>query len=1643
MKLCDGSGAFDFGDACVRSSWSAVPPILLVLALCIYYLLLRLPIALQRLSTAVQPLFATFTREAEAVAPQSEGDIEVDAQIDVPEVVPLWRSLVFTFAGLIQTLAWITSALFHFTTSHSAPVQCILVALSWLYTAVRPVTVPFATAPYDLFAVYLLHTIGGILLFGGHIFEYVVGEVPLPSTPTLVGLGANLALVLVLLYITVQMPMNLRVKNEDVGQAVSPEDCTRLWEWITFSWVYPLVKHGTHDTLNEKDVWDLSPTLQSRQTFRKFQSIQRATLLRRLFAASSRDMILDFVGTIASVVFAYSGPFFLKHLLDSIDKSDPTPRDKGMAYIYAGLMSLGSILKAQCDLHHLWYLRRACTRIRSELMAAIYEKTLKRKDFSGVVDKEKTGKAVPKAATKEDKAKAKAEANDPKAGADTAKILNLMSSDAGEIASVTSILYYLYGAPFEVGIGSVFLYQLMGWSAFAGFGVMVACWPINTYITKRGVAISKGKYKARDKRMSVVNELIGSIKFVKFFAWEERWIDRVMAARKEEMRWIVKGRLNSLSFTAIFTFTPIAFSVVSFFSYVWFGNELTVGKAFAALQIFGMIRGPMNSLPQVIVNIIQAKVALDRIAVYLAEDEVTGQVSTLKQDFSEPATQHEGLGLENATLQWNKIEVVRKPEPHKVPETSPSASSVNTIVNADGGEPQDHLFELKDISVVFPENQLSVITGPTASGKTALLLALMGEMTLLPGERIIMSKTPTVDEFGNTHGIAYASQSPWLRHQSIKDNILFGDPFDEARYNETIECCALKPDLGMLEDGDLTEIGVKGVSLSGGQKARVALARAVYSRKKYVLLDDPLSAVDSHTSQFLFEKCLQGPLLASRTVILVTHHVELVLPGAHYVVRMLDGRIDTQGTVKELRAQGVLDEIVTHEAAVEVKKEKLAVVADTVDAQTPGEQTEGKKPRKLVEVEHRETGSVKWSVYRAYLAASSEFIWALLVVVMCVRQLRIVGQKIWIKIWSEAYATPVDVSHGFMYHAFGTAANELLLTGNLPHTAHWPSETWRAGSLAIQFPSASEKPMFYIAVYAAIGMAGVVLQVGSAALQYTGALRASRILFKKCLVSVVRATFRWHDRTPVGRMLNRFSKDFETIDGKLASALQAVNSALAGFVVSILTVTVVFPLFIFPASIIAYFYRSLGIGYLNTGRDLRRMQSNSRSPIFSDFGEMLAGIVTVRAFSAEKKFMDNLYSKIDTTMKMEYFYWMLNRWLLVNFGFLGSISVFTTACFAIAFLQDDAGLAGVAITSALNFSDSVHWACRAWTGLELDLNAVERIIEYLDLPQEPPAIIESHRPPAYWPSSSENSSLVIVEDLAVKYAPELPLVLQNVSFELKAGERVGLVGRTGGGKSTLAMSLLRFVDPSSGRIMVDGIDISKIGIHDLRSRITFIPQDATLFSGTLRDNLDPFGDYEDSVCLDIMRRVHLISHTETPPQGTSRAQSDAPSPLGSRPPSPSMQDIDANDTSDSVSTAPTSIETKTTLSLDTQVSAGGANFSQGQKQQIALARALLRRSAIVVMDEATSSVDFATDAKIQETIREEFKGSLLITVAHRLRTIIDFDRLLVLDKGNLVEFDTPLRLIEKEDGIFRGMCLKSGTFAELEAAAKAKEYIME
>ncbi|KAF9235883.1 hypothetical protein BU15DRAFT_77487 [Melanogaster broomeanus] len=1164
IQLCGSSGFFDFSDACTRASWSALLPSALVAALCIFNVHVPLPSIFRRFATRVKTPFHAFltlheAEELNVAVPKTRSALEDDQCLVVDNAFHLRRNGLLTFIALVQALSCLATGVHSLLTGNDDTwigTTAILVGFTWIYGVCKPTFWPKATAHLDLFALYVTHLLLAVLLIGGTIYEHEILYVPMPPCLQLIQMVVNSVAVMAGLAIVATTPFELPSIHIQKSLYIkySPEDYATILEWLTFRWVYPLIKRGTDTTLNEEDVWDLSPTVQSRPVFAKFTSITRLSLFQCLFAASSLDLVCDFLLTIITIVFTYASPYFLRRILESID--NPSPESRSQAYIYAFLAFFCALIKAVADAQHLWYGRRAATRLRVVLMAAVYDKALKRRDYSGVIDQSKVKETI--CEKNGLPASENHNSDDPKAGADVGKIVNLMAVDANKIAKVVSGAHLMFGSPLEIVIALTFLYNLLGMSAFAGFVVLLAGWPLNSYVARRNIRIQKGLSASRDKRMAVLSELINAVKFIKFFAWEERWIRRVMDARNVELKWITKARINSVIFSAIWISAPIMVSLISFFTYVYQGNQLTVSVAFTAISLFAMIRQPLNVIPSWIVQVLQAGVSLKRMETFLNEGEVTEQVSSLKKTAISMAVvqAHDGLAIENGYFKWNVVS-----ENKEGYCTLAHCCKSGSVCPGDGTDVlDDHTFGLRDISVRFPEGKLSVVTGPTASGKTALLLALLGEMTITGGKLIMSKDTLQVDEHGNTCSISYVAQSPWLRQQSIKDNILFGYPYDEERYHAVIKCCALLPDLNILEDGDETEIGARGVSLSGGQKARVALARAVYARTKYVLLDDPLALC--HTARFLYENLLSGPLLANRTVILVTHHVELVLPGAHYLIRMLDGRIDSQGTVKDLRVQGALDGIIPdtsaeiHEqgdpAERSVFSAEAMVAPDIVELGQPTAPV--KKPRRLIAEEHRQQGGVKWLTYKAYLRASyiildmdhPDFLGRVLAGLSVV-------DKLWIREWAQAYGNRVVMS---LYAPISNTFTEsgTLVSTNLilSHESHDYSSLSDAQFSSL--PDANKHPMFYVAVWGMIGFVFVIVSVLSASVQYSGALRASRSMFHQLLHNVVRGTMRWHDTTPQGRILNRFGKDIETIDSNLGSSLAAVNSSLTAFAGAILTI---------------------------------------------------------------------------------------------------------------------------------------------------------------------------------------------------------------------------------------------------------------------------------------------------------------------------------------------------------------------------------------------------------------------------------------------------------------------------------------------------------
>ncbi|EMD35632.1 hypothetical protein CERSUDRAFT_85569 [Gelatoporia subvermispora B] len=1267
-------------------------------------------------------------------------------------------------------------------------------------------------------------------------------------------------------------------------------------------------------------------------------------------------MTVIVLAAIAAVLF-YVPALFLQRTIVYLE-NDPGRENKGWGWVFcAGLFFSNAI--TQLITGQLWSLSTTelQVRLRLQLNSILFAKTLVRKDVassSATSTPAAESGATPVAngtAETDDQAKKEDEEGD---FSSKAQIMTLMTTDVDRVSEFAWHLFTLVDSPIEICIGTLFLYHLLGVSCFFGLAVTCLFLPMNHFAGKVVVGAQDNLMKARDERVALMNEILGGIRMLKFMAWERSFEKRVLKIRDRELKFQKLNYTIEVLWNAIWNGSPILVTLVSFWHFAVVRKQvLTPSIAFTSISVFNEMKYALNALPETLINLLQSGVSMRRIEKYLHGAEVA----------SVPPTdgRPQPVILQSATITWAQDRT-------RSASTAPSAASTPR-----------HKFILMDLSVEFPLGELSLICGKLGSGKSLLLLALLGEADLLAGQ-IQCPRTPpdTIASFTGTvvppeewivQGVcAYVPQSAWLRNASIRDNILFDLPYDEERYQKTLEACALLSDLRILEDGDMSEIGERGVNLSGGQKARVSLARAVYSRASVVLLDDVLSAVDAHTAHHLYYECLKGELMQGRTIILVSHHVQLCSAGASFIVALDNGRVQFQGDRESFRTSDVLNTLVQSGAGDASDDKEETVVPDVEEiaekqdksnghteqaseadsstaAATPVE-TEAKPevkkaPRKLVEEEKRAVGRIGKDIWTTYIGAAGGWAyWSIFGLMLILAALSPVLENGWLRVWS------------------GSALE---------------SET-------------PKSPTYYISVYAAITAIGLVMSTLRWFVLYHGGIHASIVLYQKLLEGVLFANIRFHDTVSRGRLLNRFGKDFEGIDSSLPDNFgRSVMYALSAFT-TFLTITIVGGLpFLLAAIILGTLYYQVGKVYGQTSRDMRRLDSVTRSPLYSIYGETIAGVTVIRAFGASSKFLRDMLCCADTNSNPYYWMWGVNRWLSARFNLLSSAVVGTTAFVAILSPSISASLAGFALAFASTVTGDLLFLVRRFVGLEQSMVAVERIKEFSEIKREPPEFIEP-RPPASWPEHGT----VKCEHLCIRYAADLPNVLHNLNFEVRPGEKVGVLGRTGSGKSTLALSFFRFVEPAEGRILIDGIDISTLGLTDLRSRLTIIPQDPTILSGTLRSTLDVFDEYEDVEIYEALRRVHLIPSSDTPAEEA---------------------DI---------------VNANVFRNLDSPVSEGGDNFSTGEKQLLCMARAILKRSKILFMDEATASVDYATDELISKTIRQEFAESTILTIAHRLRTVIDYDRIMLLEEGRIVEFDKPATLLSNPSSKFHSLCKATG-----------------
>ncbi|KAI0370390.1 ABC protein [Pilatotrama ljubarskyi] len=1124
-----------------------------------------------------------------------------------------------------------------------------------------------------------------------------------------------------------------------------------------------------------------------------------------------------------------------------------------------------------------------------------------------------------------------------------------ISTDVSRVDACAQWFHAVWTAPIQVTICLIILLVQLGPSALAGFSLFLLIIPIQERVMSFQFKVGKRSLKWTDKRAKIILEVLGAMRVVKYFCYEQPFLKRIFEVRHEELKGTKKIQVARSANVAAAYSVPVLAATIAFVTYTATAHDFDVAIIFSSLSLFQLLRQPLMFLPRALSATTDAQNALARLT-KVFEAETTDPADAFVVD----PNQKLAVDVRDATFEWEESRSAGDPEkgPTKGPSESQAAKQEG---NATSAAPP---FRIKDVNMAVARGTLVAIVGSVGSGKSSLLQGLIGEMRKVKGHV----------SFGGR--VAYCSQTAWIQNATLRENVLFGQPFDEDRYWKAIENACLLPDLQVLADGDLTEIGEKGINLSGGQKQRVNIARALYYNADIVIFDDPLSAVDAHVGKALFADAILGALRnRGKTVILVTHALHF-LSQCDYIYTLENGRIAEQGTYTELMSHGKEFARLMQEFGGKTKEEeeadaeegvteaatKLAAVAID-DAKNKSESIQrkgagtGKLEGRLIVREKRTTGSVSWRVYGDYLkAARATFTGPILILCMLAMQ----GSQI---------------------------MNNYTLIW-------WQANTWHRPN------------SFYQTLYACLGISQALFTLGVGVAMDEMGFFVSQNLHHDSIRNIFYAPMSFFDTTPMGRILSVFGKDIENIDNQLPVSMRLLVLTIANMIGSVLIITVVEHYFIIAALAIAVGYNYFASFYRASARELKRLDAMLRSLLYAHFAESLSGLPTIRSYGEINRFLrDNEYY-VDLEDRAAYLTVTNQRWLAIRLDFLGGLMTFVVAILAVS---NASGINPAQIGLVLTYTTSLTQLCgmvtRQSAEVENYMSSVERIVQYSredQIPQEAPHEIPENKPPPEWPAHGA----IEFKDVVMRYRPGLPSVLKGLSMQVNGGEKIGVVGRTGAGKSTLMLALFRIIELTSGSITIDGVDIAKIGLRDLRSKISIIPQDPLLFSGTIRSNLDPFDLYTDAQLWDALHRSFLV--------GPAKAE-------------------DGAFPSDGTHT-PTS-----RFNLDTVIESEGSNLSVGERSLLSLARALVKDSQVVVLDEATASVDLETDAKIQHTIQTQFRHKTLLCIAHRLRTIISYDRILVMDEGRIAEFDTPKNLFNRPDGIFHGMCERSGiTLEEIE-----------
>uniref|UniRef100_A0A8C0XD77 ATP-binding cassette sub-family C member 9 n=1 Tax=Castor canadensis TaxID=51338 RepID=A0A8C0XD77_CASCN len=1094
------------------------------------------------------------------------------------------------------------------------------------------------------------------------------------------------------------------------------------------------------------------------------------------------------------------------------------------------------------------------------------------------------------------------------------QINNLVAIETNQLMWFLFLCPNLWAMPVQIIMGVILLYNLLGSSALVGAAVIVLLAPIQYFIATKLAEAQKSTLDYSTERLKKTNEILKGIKLLKLYAWEHIFCKSVEETRMKE--------LSSLKTFALYTSLsifmnaaiPIAAVLATFVTHAYAsGNNLKPAEAFASLSLFHILVTPLFLLSTVVRFAVKAIISVQKLNEFLLSDEI-GDDSWRTGEGCLPfesCKKHTGV-VTNGFFSWG--------------------SGLATLSNID---------------IRIPTGQLTMIVGQVGCGKSSLLLAILGEMQTLEGTVHWSNVNESEPSFEatrsrNRYSVAYAAQKPWLLNATVEENITFGSPFNRQRYKAVTDACSLQPDIDLLPFGDQTEIGERGINLSGGQRQRICVARALYQNTNIVFLDDPFSALDIHLSDHLMQegilKFLQDD---KRTLVLVTHKLQY-LTHADWIIAMKDGSVLREGTLKDIQTKDV--ELYEHwktlmnrqdqelekdmeadQTTLERKTLRRAMYSREAKAQMEDEDEEEEEEEDEddnMSTVMRLRTKMPWKTCWWYLTSGGFFLLFLMIFSKLLKHSVIVAIDYWLATWTSKYS--------------------ITNTGKADQT-------------------------YYVAGFSILCGAGIFLcLVTSLTVEWMG-LTAAKNLHHNLLNKIILGPIRFFDTTPLGLILNRFSADTNIIDQHIPPTLESLTRSTLLCLSAIGMISYATPVFLValvPLGVAFYFIQKY---FRVASKDLQELDDSTQLPLLCHFSETAEGLTTIRAFRHETRFKQRMLELTDTNNIAYLFLSAANRWLEVRTDYLGACIVLTASIASIS-RPFNSGLVGLGLLYALTITNYLNWVVRNLADLEVQMGAVKKVNSFLTMESENyEGTLDPSQVPEYWPQEGE----IKIHDLCVRYENNLKPVLKHVKAYIKPGQKVGICGRTGSGKSSLSLAFFRMVDIFDGKIVIDGIDISKLPLHTLRSRLSIILQDPILFSGSIRFNLDPECKCTDDRLWEALEIAQLKNMVKSLPGG-----------------------------------------------LDAVVTEGGENFSVGQRQLFCLARAFVRKSSILIMDEATASIDMATENILQKVVMTAFADRTVVTIAHRVSSIVDAGLVLVFSEGILVECDTGPNLLTHKNGLF-------------------------